>query len=156
MNLAPVPTFHLFQVIKNICWWLYISVQFISIEKPYSYNNLENTVWQKYAETISMANDRSISSLVWCFYWFFLDVSRELLPFSWFYKIQHDKLALFRRRSWLTKNLYLKGHGNLPVFSILCINWFGLGPLNHHSSCSDYDFEFAEIFKLKIDSPHRW
>jgi hypothetical protein len=43
----------------------------------------------------------------------------------------------------------LKGHGNEQVFSIFCINWFGIGPLHNLSGCSDFDFKFAEIFVIK-------
>ncbi len=36
---------------------------------------------------------------------------------------------------------------------MFCINWFGIGPLQYHSSRSDFGFEFVEIFVFENDSP---
>ncbi len=38
-------------------------------------------------------------------------------------------------------------------FSMFCINRFGLGPLQYISSCSDFGFEFSEIFVFENRLP---
>jgi hypothetical protein len=43
----------------------------------------------------------------------------------------------------------LKGHGNEADFLGFCINRLGIGPLHYISSCSDFGFEFAEIFVIE-------
>ncbi len=44
----------------------------------------------------------------------------------------------------------LKGTWQRDGFSRgFCINQFGIGPLYYISSCSDFDFEFTEIFVIK-------
>jgi hypothetical protein len=48
----------------------------------------------------------------------------------------------------------IKGHGNMrPIFRSICINRFDIGPLHYISSCSDFGFEFVEIFVIKIQLP---
>ncbi len=53
------------------------------------------------------------------------------------------------------------------IFRVFCINRFGIGPLHHISSRSDFGFEFSEIFVLEKrlpdstirgvgDSPYQW
>ncbi len=38
------------------------------------------------------------------------------------------------------------GIWNSKIFQGFCINRFSIGPLHYISSCSDFGFEFAEIF----------
>jgi hypothetical protein len=45
--------------------------------------------------------------------------------------------------------LPLKGLGNEADFWSFCRNWFLIDPLYYLSSCSDFGFEFAEIFTIK-------
>jgi hypothetical protein len=45
--------------------------------------------------------------------------------------------------------IVLKGHGNEADFLGFCINWFGIGPLHYVLSCSDFGFEFVEIFIIE-------
>jgi hypothetical protein len=39
------------------------------------------------------------------------------------------------------------------IFRGFCINRFGLGPLHHISSRSDFDFEFADLFVFEKRLP---
>jgi len=52
-----------------------------------------------------------------------------------------------------TVSLILKGHGNEAVFWGFCTNQFGMSPLHYLSSCSDFGFEFAEIFVIEKRLP---
>ncbi len=40
-----------------------------------------------------------------------------------------------------------------PIFRGFCINWLGIWPLHYISSCSDFGFEFAEIFVIEKRLP---
>jgi hypothetical protein len=39
------------------------------------------------------------------------------------------------------------------IFWGFCINRFGIGPLHYISSCSDFGFEYAEIFVIEKRLP---
>jgi hypothetical protein len=54
--------------------------------------------------------------------------------------------------------IQIKGHGNDADSLGYCINWILIDPLRYLSSCSDFGFEFAEIFvkeKRLPDLPSR-
>jgi hypothetical protein len=65
------------------------------------------------------------------------------------FKMKRERVKEIRKKTeTVLIFIQLKGHGNEADFLGYCINWILIDPLQYLSSCSDFGFEFAEIFVM--------